>query len=221
MSSTDDQAPDERIEQLLDVVMRIAAGDVDARATQSDRGDNLDALICGINMLAEEIGRTLSDTEELARELVAEKDKVIRAQAAAMAELSTPVIQLTEGVLVLPLIGKLDAERARRIDESLLGSIADRQAEVVILDITGVPVIDTAVANHLIQTMAACGLLGARVILSGVSPQNAETVVRLGVDMQEVRTAGSLESALTDALGLVHRRIVRVPSPSPQRGGQP
>ncbi|MGB3795043.1 MAG: STAS domain-containing protein [Alteraurantiacibacter sp.] len=131
---------------------------------------------------------------------IAEREQVIERQRDEMLELSTPVVELWDKVLTLPLIGTLDSLRAQEVMESLLQAIVDREAEVVIVDITGVKTVDTQVAQHLIRTAAAVRLMGARCVISGISPKIAQTMVELGVDVGEVRTRSSIRSALTDAL---------------------
>ncbi len=127
---------------------------------------------------------------------VEEREMKITEQQQAMLSLSTPVLQIRDQILVLPLIGTIDSARAAQIVEQLLNSIVDTQASVVILDITGVPVIDTAVANHLIKTIQAARMLGADTIITGISPANAQTLVTLGVDLSMMTTRGSLRSGV-------------------------
>ena len=134
---------------------------------------------------------------------IAEREQVIERQRAEMLELSTPVVELWDKVLTLPLIGTLDSLRAQEVMENLLQAIVDREAEVVIVDITGVKTVDTQVAQHLLRTAAAVRLMGAQCIISGISPKIAQTMVQLGVDVGEVRTRSSIRNALTDALTAV------------------
>ncbi|MBN1485540.1 MAG: STAS domain-containing protein [Chloroflexia bacterium] len=124
----------------------------------------------------------------------------VERQRRVLAELSTPVIQVYENVLVLPLVGAIDTERARRVMEELLLGITHFQAELVIIDITGVPVVDTSVANHLIQTIKAARLLGARSILVGISSEIAQTLVHLRVDLSGVETRSNLQAGIEFAL---------------------
>jgi rsbT co-antagonist protein RsbR len=125
-----------------------------------------------------------------------------------LAELATPVIPILEEVIVLPLIGAIDTRRAQLIMENLLQGIADFQATVVIIDITGVPVVDTAVADTLMRAVKAASLLGARVILSGISARIALTLVSLGLDMSHVLTCGQLRDSIMTALELRGLQIV-------------
>jgi rsbT co-antagonist protein RsbR len=133
-------------------------------------------------------------------------DALARHQA-AIRELSTPVIQLYERVLLLPLIGTIDTARAMQIMENVLMRVAERQAKVIIVDIAGVPVVDTRVANHLLQTTEAVRLLGASTVLTGISPQVAQTMVQLGVDLSKMHTRASLEEGLELALSMTGRSI--------------
>jgi len=133
-------------------------------------------------------------------------DSLARHQA-AIRELSTPVIQLYERVLLLPLIGTIDTARAMQVMESVLMRVVEKQAKVIILDIAGVPVVDTRVANHLLQTTEAVRLLGASTVLTGISPQVAQTMVQLGVDLAKMYTRASLEEGLELALSLTGRCI--------------
>lgn len=128
---------------------------------------------------------------------------IVSVQRKAILELSTPVIQIWEGILVLPLIGTIDSVRTRQIMEDLLNRVVETQAEVAILDLTGVSVVDTAVANHLMKTVEAAELLGTRCILTGISPAIAQTLVHLGVDLGHIMTCSSLKTGLQQALRML------------------
>lgn len=130
------------------------------------------------------------------------QQQIIDAQQAAIRELSTPLIPLSNNVVLMPLIGSIDTSRAQQVMEALLEGIADYQADVAILDITGVSVVDTQVANALIQAAQAVRLLGAQVVLTGIGPTMAQTLVHLGADLSSIQTRGSLQSAILDALHL-------------------
>ncbi len=124
----------------------------------------------------------------------------IAAQQQTIRELSTPILPLYEGILVLPLVGAIDSFRAGQIMERLLTAIAERQSDIVIIDITGVPVIDTAVANYLLQTARAAQLIGAQVILVGIGPEIAQTIVQLGVDLRGIQIGANLQAGIELAL---------------------
>jgi rsbT co-antagonist protein RsbR len=128
------------------------------------------------------------------------REDVINRQQEEMLELSTPVVKLWEGVLALPMIGTLDSARTQIVMESLLQRIVDTGSEIAIIDITGVPTVDTLVAQHLLKTVTAIRLMGADCIISGVRPQIAQTIVHLGVDLQGVITKANLADALALAL---------------------
>ncbi|HEX2544403.1 MAG TPA: STAS domain-containing protein [Ramlibacter sp.] len=128
------------------------------------------------------------------------REQVIARQHAELLELSTPVIKLWDGILAIPLIGTLDSERTQTVMESLLEAIVKTGASVAIIDITGVPTVDTLVSQHLLKTVAAARLMGAECIISGIRPQIAQTIVHLGVDLGDVSTKATLAEALRIAL---------------------
>lgn len=128
------------------------------------------------------------------------REDVIHRQQQELLELSTPVVKLWEGVLALPMIGTLDSARTQIVMESLLQRIVETGSELAIIDITGVPTVDTLVAQHLLKTVTAIRLMGADCIISGIRPQIAQTIVHLGVDLQGVTTKASLADALKLAL---------------------
>jgi rsbT co-antagonist protein RsbR len=128
------------------------------------------------------------------------RDEIIARQQQEMLELSTPVVMLWDGVLALPLIGTLDSARTQVVMESLLQRIVETGSRIAILDITGVPTVDTLVAQHLLKTVAAARLMGADCIISGIRPQIAQTIVHLGVDLNSVTTKATLKDAFSVAL---------------------
>jgi rsbT co-antagonist protein RsbR len=142
------------------------------------------------------------------------REEVIARQSREIAELSTPVVKLWEGILALPLIGTVDSERTQVVMENLLQAIVDQAAEIAIVDITGVPTVDTLTAQHLIKTVAAARLMGADCIISGIRPQIAQTMVHLGVELN-VTTKATLADALQLALTRLGRRVEQVRSDTP------
>lgn len=128
------------------------------------------------------------------------QESMIQLQAATLAELSTPLIPISDRVMVLPLIGALDTQRTQQVLTTLLEGVAEQQAQVVIVDITGIRVVDTQVANTLIQAARAVRLLGARVMLTGIRPEVAHTLISLGVDLSDLDTAGTLQSGIANVL---------------------
>jgi rsbT co-antagonist protein RsbR len=147
-----------------------------------------------LSTILDRLGLFTSDTYQKGRE------EVISRQQLELMELSTPVVQLWDGILALPLIGTLDSARTQVVMESLLQAIVDTGSEIAIIDITGVPVVDTLVAQHLLKTVAAARLMGADCIISGIRPQIAQTIVHLGVDISAVLTKATLAAAFAIAL---------------------
>lgn len=144
--------------------------------------------------LLDQLGLWTTEVYQKARE------EVIQRQQEEMLELSTPVVKLWEGILALPMIGTLDSARTQVVMESLLQQIVETGSQVVIIDITGVPTVDTLVAQHLLKTVAAARLMGTDCIISGIRPQIAQTIVHLGVDLSEVVTKAKLADALALAM---------------------
>ena len=154
--------------------------------------------------LADEIWATTDLLDKLGLSTVEthvkSREEVIQRQQREMMELSTPVVQLWDSILALPLIGTLDSERTQIVMESLLHKIVETGAAIAIIDITGVPTVDTLVAQHLLKTVAAARLMGADCIISGIRPQIAQTIVHLGVNLSDVTTKASLADAFSIAL---------------------
>ena len=163
-------------------------------------GDSTEGLldeIWRINRLIDGLGLYTTEVYQKGRE------QVILRQQEEMLELSTPVVKLWDGVLALPMIGTLDSARTQVVMEALLQRIVETGASVAIIDITGVPTVDTLVAQHLIKTITAARLMGADCIISGIRPQIASTIVHLGVDLSDVIT----KATLADAFGLARERV--------------
>jgi rsbT co-antagonist protein RsbR len=137
------------------------------------------------------------------------REAVIARQQEEMLELSTPVVKVWDGVLALPMIGTLDSSRTQVVMETLLQHIVDTGSQVAIIDITGVPTVDTLVAQHLLKTVSAAKLMGADCIISGIRPQIAQTIVHLGIDLGGVTTKASLADALQEALRRVGTELHR------------
>ena len=128
------------------------------------------------------------------------REELIARQQEEMLELSTPVVQLWDGILALPMIGTLDSSRTQVVMEALLQAIVDTGSRIAIIDITGVPTVDTLVAQHLLKTVSAAKLMGAECIISGIRPQIAQTIVHLGIDLGEVSTRATLADALMEGM---------------------
>lgn len=139
---------------------------------------------------------------------VQERERIIRQQQEAIRELSTPVLQIRERLLLLPIIGVIDPQRARQLTEQLLRGIRANRAKVVVMDITGVPAIDANVANYLVQTVDASRLMGATVIVTGLSSEIAQTLVTIGVDLSKMNTVGDLQGGIEEAERLLGYKVV-------------
>lgn len=152
---------------------------------------------------------------------VQERERVIRQQQEAIRELSTPVLQVRERLLILPIIGVIDAQRARQLTEQLLRGIRANRAKVVVVDISGVPTIDHAVANHLVKTVEASRLMGASVIITGLSAEIAQTLVTIGVDLSKMNAVGDLQGGIEKAeLLLGYKVIIAVNEPAGSKSGK-
>ena len=149
---------------------------------------------------------------------VQERERIIREQQEAIRELSTPVLQVRERLLILPIIGVIDPQRARQLTEQLLRGIRSNRAKVVVIDITGVPSVDSTVANHLVQTVDASRLMGATVIVTGLSSEIAQTLVTIGVDLTRMKTVGDLQGGIEEAERLLGYEILR---PTSLKAGDP
>jgi rsbT co-antagonist protein RsbR len=166
-------------------------------------GKTLADEIWSTNKLLDELGLYTVEVYQKTRE------EIISRQQAEMLELSTPVVKLWDGILGLPMIGTLDSARTQVVMETLLQKIVETESALAIIDITGVPTVDTLTAQHLLKTVTAARLMGAECIISGIRPQIAQTIVHLGVDLGDVITKASLADALSLALEKTGRTVVR------------
>lgn len=164
------------------------------REALADDPKRLSDELWSVSIVLDKLGLFTVEAYQKSREAVIER------QQQELLDLSTPVVELWDGILALPLIGTLDSERTQIVMESLLEAIVAKEATVAILDITGVPTVDTLVAQHLMKTVAAARLMGAECIISGIRPQIAQTIVHLGVDLGGVVTKATLAGALQIAL---------------------
>jgi rsbT co-antagonist protein RsbR len=139
---------------------------------------------------------------------VQERERIIRQQQEAIRELSTPVLQVRDRLLILPIIGVIDPQRARQLTEQLLRGIRANRAKVVVVDITGVPSVDATVANHLVQTVDASRLMGANVIVTGLSAEIAQTLVTIGVDLGKINAVGDLQGGIEEAERLLGYKVI-------------
>ncbi len=173
---------------------------------RQQRGNNADELFADISIVNDFVDKLALHTTD---SYIHGRDQVILRQQEEMLELSTPVVTLWDGIVALPLIGTLDSARTQVVMESLLQAIVQTNSRFAIIDITGVPTVDTLVAQHLLKTITAARLMGAECILSGIRPQIAQTIVHLGINLQDVITRFRLADAFRLALERSGRAVVR------------
>jgi rsbT co-antagonist protein RsbR len=173
---------------------------------QSKDQDKLFGLVWNATELLDRLALLTTET------FISTREELISRQQQELLELSTPVVKLWDGILALPIIGTLDSARTQVVMENLLESIVATNSRYAIIDITGVPTVDTLVAQHLLKTITAARLMGAECIISGVRPQIAQTIVHLGINLEDVVTKAKLSDALALALQRSGRAVVRVAS---------
>jgi rsbT co-antagonist protein RsbR len=174
---------------------------------RQDRSRDTDELLSDFTAINEFIDNLALHTTD---SYIHGRDQVIARQQEEMLELSTPVVTLWDGIVALPLIGTLDSARTQVVMESLLQAIVQTNSRFAIIDITGVPTVDTLVAQHLLKTITAARLMGAECILSGIRPQIAQTIVHLGINLEDVITKSKLSDAFRLALERSGRKVVRI-----------
>ena len=195
----------ERIERIENVLASVAAGDMDARV-ESETEDDLSGIEAAIDLLIDDLTDELKQREKMQKEVedklskIQEQQKTIVQQQEDLLELSSPVSKVWDNVLILPVIGTLDSQRTQIMMENLLEKIVETGCTLAIMDITGVPTVDTQVANHLLKTVTSARLLGAECIISGISPAIAQTIVHLGIDLSTVKTKATLQDAMIFAM---------------------
>lgn len=194
-----------RIEHIEDVLSSVAAGDLESRI-QSDVEDDLTGVEEAINILIDDLTYELKQSKQMKESLeeqllkIKEQQKTIVKQQEDLLELSSPVTKVWDNILILPVIGTLDSQRTQIMMENLLEKIVKTGCTYSILDITGVPTVDTQVANHLLKTVTSARLLGAECIISGISPAIAQTIVHLGIDLSSIKTKATLQDAMIFAM---------------------
>lgn len=151
----------------------------------------------------------------VAMAFIAERERVVRQQQEAIRELSTPVLRVRDQLLILPIVGLIDSDRARQLTDQLLRAIREHRARVVVIDITGVPMVDSKVANHLIQTIDAARLLGTTVIVTGITPPIAQALVTTGVDVSRMQTVGDLQGGIDLADRRLGYKVIRAEATMP------
>ena len=196
----------------VDVAQKIGAGERDVEIAEG-RNDETGKLLASMKNMLESINAADKEVAEAQAEtqkqldLVQQANVAIQEQAVAINELSTPVIRMWDGILLLPMVGAIDTVRSQQMTERLLEAIVEGNAMVAILDVTGVPTIDTSVARHIMSIVDASKILGADVILTGFRPDAAQTLAQLGVDFSALQTAGSLQNGITLSFEKIGMRV--------------
>jgi rsbT co-antagonist protein RsbR len=204
----------DRLRRVIDVLSIASLGEFDpARVVipLEGREDDFAMLEQTVNVLVSELAEAkhkndrAAEAIERSRDQLAEKLQTIERQQTAIRDLSTPIIELWDDILTLPIVGLVDTQRSVEMTERLLHRIVDRRARCVIIDVTGVDEVDTATADHFVKMIRAAQLLGAHCVVTGISPEIAQTLVRIGVELTGVRTLRSLKEGLKECMALLKR----------------
>jgi rsbT co-antagonist protein RsbR len=201
----------DRIDRMQSVLARVAEGAFDQNLALGHHEDELSGLEMGINFMVMDLRAMVESNREKEARLVAQQEelaaklKTIEEQSAAIRELSTPVMEVWDDILVLPIVGTVDTSRSMDIMNALLGHLVAGHAKCVIIDITGVEVVDTKTADYLLKVARAARLLGTRCVLTGLRPAVAQTLVEIGADISELATLRNLKEGLKDCLAYLHR----------------
>jgi rsbT co-antagonist protein RsbR len=188
----------ERIADILLALADVASGDYTVRIpTDAPETDPFGALASGINEMVESLA-TSSERSQLYQQELEDKLNTIARQREAIRELSTPIMEVWDGVLCLPIVGVMDSHRSADMTDALLRAIVEKRAQCAIIDITGIEAMDTRTADHFIRMAKAVRLLGAHCVLTGINPGIAQTVVHIGVDLQGIQSHRSLRDGLQD-----------------------
>lgn len=201
----------ERLEQMQSVLARVAEGHFDQGVQVAEQEDALSGLEMGVNFMVMDLRAMAESNQQKEAQLVAQQAELtaqlqtIQDQNEAIRELSTPVMEVWDDILVLPIVGTVDTRRSLDIMNALLEHLVAGHARCVIIDITGVEVVDTKTADYLLKVTRAARLLGTRCVLTGIRPAVAQTLVEIGADITEVATLRNLKEGLKDCLAFLHR----------------
>jgi len=192
-----DQVSEDRIADILIVLSEVSCSNFETRLPELEEGDVFSTLYAAINEMAATLAAAHERTERYQNEL-AEKIATIEEQRVAIRELSTPVIEVWDGVLCLPIVGVMDTTRGAEMTEVLLRTVTEKNAKCAIIDVTGIEVMDTGTADHFLRSARAVRLLGAECVLTGISPSIAQTIVHMGAELSGLTTYRSLRDALKE-----------------------
>ena len=189
------------VAQILDALHRVGAGEkVEMLSLGYPETHPVGALAASLNEMIQSLSEARGQSERYSRDLQ-EKLAAIEAQEAAIAELATPILEVWDKVLCMPIVGMVDDARTMDMARTLLATIVQRKASLVVLDITGIHVMDTRVVDHFLRTARAVRLLGARCVLSGVHPNVSQTIVHMGMDLTGIETYQTMRDALRELVG--------------------
>jgi len=198
----------EHIADVLIIVADVGNGDYSARLSSSHPDNHpISTLFEGINQMVDSLAESQLRSQSYQRELE-EKLAMIEVQRAAIRELSTPIIEIWDGVLCLPVVGVLDTTRSAEMTEALLAAIVEKKADCAIIDITGIQVMDTGTADHFLRMARAVRLLGANCVLTGINPAIAQTIIHMGVDLSGVVTHRTMRNALQHYVDHHHAKVM-------------
>jgi rsbT co-antagonist protein RsbR len=186
----------ERIDRVVTALAKASCQNFDQALALPDKEDELYELEIGVNVLLQDLKLAQQNNERALEEIEAKNREIAERQSLALRELATPIISVWSGVLALPVIGVVDTERSAEMMDTLLARVVAEQATHVVIDITGVGVLDTRTADHFVRMARAVGLLGSQCFLTGISPAIAQTLAQLGVDTSSARTVRRLSDAL-------------------------
>ncbi len=185
-----------RIERVAEALGRASCQEFDHRLEISETEDEFMQVEVGVNLLLEDLGRARDENKRQLAEIERKNQEIAEQQSLALRELSTPIISVWDGVLTLPVVGMVDTHRGAEMMDRLLTRVVDDEAAYVVIDITGVNVVDTRTADHFIRMSEAVRLLGSTCFLTGISPAVAQTIAQLGIDTSRIRTLRRLSDAL-------------------------
>jgi rsbT co-antagonist protein RsbR len=221
------QVSTDRIQRMIDVISLISLGEFDPQLTRIDTGnvtEDFARLEESLNILSRELAEARQQNEastkriELSRRELEEKLAMIERQQLTIRDLSTPIIELWDEILTLPIVGIVDTQRSLEMTSRLLRRIADSRFRCVIVDVTGVDVVDTMTADHFVKMIKSAQLLGVYCVVTGVSPEIAQTLVRIGVDLASVKTLRTLKDGLKDCFLYLRRKDAEeATGPAPDR----